>query len=75
MKGSTSESSLNYEDVDHSSFSGDLCGSVAATMNGAMFNLVINKWREAFESLKETSDYKTLSAAGSLMKKMVCTHY
>nr|CAD1824075.1 unnamed protein product [Ananas comosus var. bracteatus] len=71
MKGSTSESSLNYEDVDHSSFSGDLCGSVAATMNGAMFNLVINKWREAFESLKETSDYKTLSAAGSLMKKMI----
>lgn len=36
-----------------------------------MFNIVISRWRETYESLKETNDYKTLSAAGSLMKNMV----
>jgi hypothetical protein len=47
------------------------CGPVAATLNEDMFNIVILKWRETYESLKETNDYKTLSAAGSLMKSMV----
>jgi timeless len=52
-------------------FHGDICGPVAATLNEDMFNIVILKWRETYESLKETNDYKTLSAAGSLMKSMV----
>jgi hypothetical protein len=32
---------------------------------------VTRSYSEACESLKETNDYKTLSAAGSLMKTMV----
>lgn len=36
-----------------------------------MFDIVISRWRETYEALKETNDYKTLSAAGSLMKNMV----
>ncbi|KAI9094819.1 hypothetical protein K1719_026625 [Acacia pycnantha] len=52
-------------------FSGQICGPIAATMNEAMFQLVISKWRHAFDSLKETNDYKFLSAAGSLMKNMI----
>jgi hypothetical protein len=52
-------------------FHGDICGPVAATLNEDMFNIVISRWREAYESLKETNDYKTLSTAGSLMKTMV----
>ena len=48
-----------------------MCGPIAATMNEAMFQLVVTKWRYAFEGLKETSDFKFLSAAGSLMKNMV----
>lgn len=56
---------------DNLPFLGDICGPVAATLNEGMFNLVISRWREAYDSLKETHDYKTLSAAGSLMKNMV----
>ncbi|KAF5467568.1 hypothetical protein F2P56_017379 [Juglans regia] len=41
-------------------------------MNEPMFQLVILKWRSAFEGLKETNNYKFLSAAGSLMKTMIC---
>ncbi|GJN15264.1 hypothetical protein PR202_gb02160 [Eleusine coracana subsp. coracana] len=52
-------------------FHGDICGPVAATLNEDMFNLVILRWRETYDALKETNDYKTLSAAGSLMKCMV----
>ncbi|KAL6848915.1 hypothetical protein ACP4OV_021498 [Aristida adscensionis] len=52
-------------------FHGDICGPVAATLNEDMFNLVISRWRETYDSLKETNDYKTLSAAGSLMKNMI----
>ncbi|KAK4258425.1 hypothetical protein QN277_007878 [Acacia crassicarpa] len=52
-------------------FNGQICGPIAATMNEAMFQLVISKWRHAFDSLKETNDYKFLSAAGSLMKNMI----
>lgn len=61
----------NQEDSAH--FKGDICGPVAETINEEMFNLVICRWRETFEGLKQTNDYKTLSAAGSLMKNMVST--
>ncbi|KAL6618755.1 hypothetical protein ACP70R_033894 [Stipagrostis hirtigluma subsp. patula] len=56
---------------DNLPFHGDICGPVAATLNEDMFNIVISRWRETYDSLKETNDYKTLSAAGSLMKNMI----
>lgn len=56
---------------DKTFFGGDLCGPIASTMNESMFQLVILKWRDAFEGLKETHDYKFLSASASLMKIMV----
>lgn len=56
---------------DNTLFGGDICGPIAATMNESMFQLVILKWRIAFEGLKETHDYKFLSVAGCLMKNMV----
>lgn len=59
------------KNADDTLFHGDICGPIAATMNEAMFLLVISKWRDAFDSLKETNDYKFLSASGSLMKDMV----
>ncbi|KAF5732400.1 protein timeless [Tripterygium wilfordii] len=52
-------------------FRGDICGPIAASMNEPMFLLVMSRWRDAFEGLKETSNYKFLSAAGSLMKTMI----
>lgn len=57
--------------LDNTLFGGDICGPIAATMNESMFQLVISRWRVAFEGLKETHDYKFLSAAGCLMKYMV----
>ncbi|KAK8457208.1 hypothetical protein SEVIR_3G143200v4 [Setaria viridis] len=66
-----SEVSPSNEHDDNLPFHGDICGPVAATLNEDMFNIVISRWREAYESLKETNDYKTLSAAGSLMKTMI----
>ncbi|KAJ1264152.1 hypothetical protein BS78_09G240900 [Paspalum vaginatum] len=66
-----SEVSPSNEHDDNMPFHGDICGPVAATLNEDMFNIVISRWRETFESLKETKDYKTLSAAGSLMKNMI----
>lgn len=60
------------EHVDSTFFQGNMCGPIAATMNEAMFQLVVTKWRYAFEGLKETNDFKFLSAAGSLMKNMIC---
>ena len=71
MQRSPPEASLDDGVVDKSSFHGDLCGPIAATVNEAMFYLVISKWCETFEGLKETNDHKSLSAAGSLMKNMV----
>ncbi|KAK6925919.1 Timeless, N-terminal [Dillenia turbinata] len=56
---------------DSTLFKGDICGPIAATMNESMFKLVIFKWQNAFEGLKETNDYKFLSAAGSSMKAML----
>ncbi|XP_038877780.1 protein timeless homolog [Benincasa hispida] len=60
------------EHADSTFFQGNMCGPIAATMNEAMFQLVVTKWRYAFEGLKETNDFKFLSAAGSLMKNMIC---
>ncbi|OVA16539.1 Timeless protein [Macleaya cordata] len=65
----TSETVINK--FADSTFQGDICGPIAATLNEAMFLLVIYKWRSAFEGLKETNDYKFLSVAGSLMKNMI----
>ncbi|KAG8069407.1 hypothetical protein GUJ93_ZPchr0005g15922 [Zizania palustris] len=60
----------NHHD-DNLPFQGDICGPVAATLNEDMFNLVISRWRETYDGLKETNDYRSLSAAGSLMKNMI----
>ncbi|XP_057950492.1 uncharacterized protein LOC131145435 isoform X2 [Malania oleifera] len=57
--------------VDSTLFKGDICGPIAASMNESMFLLVTSKWRSAFDGLKETNNYKFLSAAGSLMKIMI----
>ncbi|XP_008802054.2 protein timeless homolog [Phoenix dactylifera] len=72
IEGPTSEALPDHENVENLSFHGNLCGPIAATINEAMFLLVISKWREAFEGLKETNNHKSLSAAGSLMKSMIC---
>ncbi|XP_059434637.1 uncharacterized protein LOC132167643 isoform X2 [Corylus avellana] len=53
-------------------FRGDICGPITESMNESMFQLVILKWRDAFDGLKGTHDYKFLSAPGSLMKTMIC---
>jgi timeless len=50
----------------------DICAPIAATINDRMFLLVISKWRCAFDGLKETKDFKFLSAASSLVKTMLC---
>lgn len=52
-------------------FKGSICGPIAETLTESMFLMVISKWRCAFEALKQTNDYKFLSAAGSLAKVMV----
>ncbi|XP_019442095.1 PREDICTED: protein timeless homolog isoform X2 [Lupinus angustifolius] len=59
------------KDADTSDFSGQLCGPIASSLNESMFQLVISKWRNAYDGLKETNDYKFLSAAGSLLKNMI----
>lgn len=56
---------------DNTQFKGEICGPIAATMNESMFLMVISKWRDTFDGLKQTNDYQFLSAAGSLMKAMV----
>lgn len=70
-KEAESDESLTKKDADITLFNGDICGPIAASMNESMFLLVMSKWRNAFEGLKETNDYKFLSAAGSLMKTML----
>nr|KYP74825.1 Protein timeless isogeny [Cajanus cajan] len=59
------------KDADTSDFSGQICGPIAASLNESMFQLVISKWRHAYDGLKETNDYGFLSAAGSLLKNMI----
>ncbi|KAI3664996.1 hypothetical protein L6452_43611 [Arctium lappa] len=63
--------SFGDRDADSTFFEGNICGSISETMNESMFLLVISKWRTAFEGLKETNNYKFLSAAGSLTKIMI----
>ncbi|KAF6997707.1 hypothetical protein CFC21_013904 [Triticum aestivum] len=65
-----SETSPGNE-CDDLPFRDDICGPVAATLNEDMFNIVLSRWREAYEDLKHSKDYKTLSAADSLMKNMI----
>ncbi|XP_065868889.1 uncharacterized protein [Euphorbia lathyris] len=65
-----SDSSIDDCD-EHTLFKGDVCGPIAASMNESMFLLVISRWRSAFDGLKETKDYKFLSAASSIMKTMI----
>ncbi|XP_050224159.1 uncharacterized protein LOC126673890 [Mercurialis annua] len=62
---------LPDEHADDTFFKGDVCGPIAASMNESMFLLVISRWRNAFEGLKQTNDYTFLSAAGSLMRVMI----
>ncbi|XP_021655710.2 uncharacterized protein LOC110646535 isoform X2 [Hevea brasiliensis] len=62
---------LSNECTDSTLFKGDICGPIAASMNESMFLIVISRWHNAFDGLKETNDYKFLSAAGSLMKIMI----
>ncbi|KAL8557351.1 hypothetical protein ACS0TY_004691 [Phlomoides rotata] len=64
------EASTTYHD-DNTSFKGSICGPIAETLNESMFSMVISKWRYAFEALKQTNNYKLLSAAGSLTKVMI----
>ncbi|XP_042980832.1 protein timeless homolog [Carya illinoinensis] len=77
LKSKPNVGSDNFEafvdkDADSTIFGGDICGPITQSMNESMFQLVILKWRSAFEGLKETNNYKFLSAAGSLMKTMIC---
>lgn len=57
--------------ADNTLFKGSICGPIAETLNEPMFLMVISKWHYAFEGLKQTNNYKLLSAAGSLTKVMV----
>ncbi|KAJ0098814.1 hypothetical protein Patl1_20274 [Pistacia atlantica] len=66
----TSEASPT-ECADNTLFKGNICGPIAFTMDESMFQLVISRWRSAFDGLKETKNHKFLSAAGSLMKNMI----
>ncbi|GAB2227644.1 hypothetical protein Droror1_Dr00009471 [Drosera rotundifolia] len=66
-----SDGSPANTDGDDMSFNGNICGPIAASMNESMFLLVIEKWRYAFEGLKELKNHKFLSVAGSLMKVMI----
>ncbi|KAJ0986238.1 hypothetical protein J5N97_004594 [Dioscorea zingiberensis] len=70
IRDSLSEDVPDHGPADYL-FHGGLCGPIASTVNEAVFSLVISKWREAFEGLKQTNDFKSLSAAGSLIKNMV----
>ncbi|KAJ4954853.1 hypothetical protein NE237_011636 [Protea cynaroides] len=70
MGTETSEAFINKY-ADSTLFQGELCGPIAATMNEAMFNLLISKWRFAFDGLKETNDFKFISVSGSLLKNMI----
>lgn len=63
------EPTTNHD--DNTLFKGSICGPIAETLNESMFSMVISKWRYAFDALKQTNNYKLLSAAGSLTKVMV----
>lgn len=60
---------------ENTPFKGDVCAPIAATMKDSMFQLVFSNWREKFEGLKETQNFKFISVAGSLMKNMVINSF
>ncbi|KAH1036443.1 hypothetical protein AAZX31_20G151500 [Glycine max] len=70
-EGGDTFETFSHKDADTSDFSGQICGPIAASLNESMFQLVISKWRHAYDGLKETNDYQFLSAAGSLLKNMI----
>ncbi|XP_057425130.1 uncharacterized protein LOC130718546 isoform X1 [Lotus japonicus] len=70
-EGGDTFETFSDKDADTSDFSGQICGPIAASLNESMFQLVISKWRHAYDGLKETNDYKFLSAASSLLKNMI----
>lgn len=47
------------------------CGEIAATMDEEMFNMVVARWREYAETIKEGKEFTALAAAGALLKDMV----
>ncbi|KAL5813132.1 hypothetical protein ACOSQ3_028082 [Xanthoceras sorbifolium] len=68
----TDTSEASAEDFAGSTlFKGNICGPIASSMDDSMFQLVISRWHHEFDGLKETNNYKFLSAAGSLMKNMI----
>ncbi|XP_068665351.1 uncharacterized protein [Aristolochia californica] len=71
IEATSSEATSIDESADATLFHGNICGPIAVTMNETMFLLVISKWRDAFDGLKHTHDYKFLSAAGTIMKDMI----
>ncbi|KAK7391297.1 hypothetical protein VNO78_19711 [Psophocarpus tetragonolobus] len=70
-EGGDTLDTFDDKDSDASDFSGQICGPIAASLNESMFQLVISKWRHAYEGLKKTNNYQFLSAAGSLLKNMI----
>lgn len=47
------------------------CGEIAATMDEEMFNMVVSRWREYADTIKEGKEFTALAAAGALLKDMV----
>jgi timeless len=47
------------------------CGEIAATMDEEMFNMVVSRWREYADTIKEGKEFSALAAAGALLKDMV----
>lgn len=70
--GVHTESSVDCH-TDSTLVRGSICGPIAESLNESMFQLVTQKWRYAFDTLKESNDYKFLSVAGSFMRTMVIT--
>ncbi|XP_031093945.1 interaptin [Ipomoea triloba] len=68
--GVHTESSVDCH-TDSTLVRGSICGPIAESLNESMFQLVTQKWRYAFDTLKESNDYKFLSVAGSFMRTML----
>ncbi|XP_020522243.1 uncharacterized protein LOC18433200 isoform X3 [Amborella trichopoda] len=74
MKATPSKNLPISHAADAREFYGDICGPIAATMNEAMFALVMSKWHYSFDGVKETNNWKFLAVTGSLMKEMSGHH-
>lgn len=70
-KNGNAEVNKGNADVHDTVFQGLICAPIASTMNEPTFNIVISKWHNAFEALKETHDLKSLTTAGALIKEMI----